>query len=454
MTKSWLVAISVIALLHSAVYIVHQRPDWQTEWSDQGGYQQLGAGLATSGEFTRTPNAPVYAPEAIRTPGYPAFVAVVYTLFGIGNHMAVAIAQAFVFMAICLLVFAMVRRVAGERAGLIGAAMTAAFSPLPYFGALVLTELWTAFLMTAMMLTTLAARDRRGYGLAILAGALAAFTGLTRPVFFLAPFGLFGLILLLDSFRDWRKWVLAMAVAAACLAPWFVYNYIYFNRITISPANGLGRGFFEASWQGVWSGRLEDQLTEIAGSPIDDAALDDAVRALAAEHREDPQPMLEYVHQWRRIRGLWADPQDRVKWAASRIVADQEFYRVGIANAKRDLGGHLKRRLIRALPVLWIGEIPYRHSAINDLPVIVIRLFWAVQAVIVGLAVLAVIRGWRGPKWRELLILAFPFAYITAVHSPLLTEARQSLPGMPSVIALAAIGVLLLTRSDTTRADI
>jgi 4-amino-4-deoxy-L-arabinose transferase-like glycosyltransferase len=453
-TRTALMLICAAALLHAAAYIVHQRPDWQTEWSDQGGYRQLGAGLATSGEFTRTPNAPVYAPEPIRTPGYPAFVAVVYKAFGLDNHMAVAITQAFVFMTICLLVFAMVRRVAGDRAGLIGAAITAAFSPLPYFGALVLTELWTAFLMTAMMTATLVARERRGYGMAIAAGALATFTALSRPVFFLAPFGLFGLIMLLDRFRDWRKWVVAMAVAAACLAPWFAYNYIYFDRITISPANGLGRAFWEASWQGVWRGRLQDELTETAGKPLDDAALDAAVRKLAAEHGEDPQPMIEYVHQWRDIRGMWTDPSDRIKWAASRIAADQEFYRVGIANAKRDLGGHIMRRFTRALPVLWIGEIPYRHSAINELPVAVIRLMWTIQAVILALAIFAVVRGLRGPKWRELLILAFPFVYITAVHSPLLTESRQSLPGMPSVIALAGIGVWLLTRSHSTRPDI
>src|SRR5690242_2771030 len=111
-TRTALIAICAAALLHSAIYIVHQRPDWESEWSDQGGYRQLGAGLAISGEFTRTPNAAVYAPEPIRTPGYPVFVAIVFKLFGVNNHMAVAIAQAFVFAAICLLVFAMVRRVA------------------------------------------------------------------------------------------------------------------------------------------------------------------------------------------------------------------------------------------------------------------------------------------------------------------------------------------------------
>ena len=38
--------------------------------------------MARSGEFTRFPESPVFIPEVIRTPGYPAFVAVIYRLFG------------------------------------------------------------------------------------------------------------------------------------------------------------------------------------------------------------------------------------------------------------------------------------------------------------------------------------------------------------------------------------
>lgn len=447
MTRLALGLICVAALAHAAAYIVHQRPDWNTEWTDQGGYRQLGAGLATSGEFTRTPGAAVYAPEPIRTPGYPAFVAVVYKLFGMHNHLAVAIAQAFLFAAICLTVFALCRYVMDDRAALVGAALTAAFSPLPYFGALVLTELWTAFVLTLTIAVTFKAWRSSNYGLAIAAGMLAALTALSRPVFVLMPFGLFGLIALLDRLQRWRLWAAAMLAATLCLAPWFAYNYVHFDRITVSPANGLGRAFWEASWQGVWQGRLQDRLTETAATHTDRVALDDAVRNIAAEQDADPGPMLEYVHQWQDIRGMWADPSDRVKWAESRIAADAEFYRVGIDNAMKDPAGHLFRRITHALPVLWIAEIPVRQSAINDLPWIVIRLIWTLQALLIVLAAMGVARAVRGPRWREALVLAFPFVYITAVHAALLTEARQSLPGMPSVIALSALGLATIFNS-------
>ena len=39
------------------------------------------------------------------------------------------------------------------------------------------------------------------------------------------------------------------------------------------------------------------------------------------------------------------------------------------------------------------------------------------------------------------VLLATPIVYVTAVHFPLLTEARQSLPAMPTVLLLAAIAL-------------
>src|SRR5688572_28618243 len=91
MPKKPLLVISLIALLHAAAYIVHQRPDWEISWTDQSGYIQLGRALATTGSFTRVPNSAEYVPEAIRTPGYPAFLALIYLVFGTNNQMAVAI---------------------------------------------------------------------------------------------------------------------------------------------------------------------------------------------------------------------------------------------------------------------------------------------------------------------------------------------------------------------------
>ena len=446
-----LACIVCVALLHAAAYIVHQRPDWAISWTDQSGYIQLGTALATTGQFTRAPQSATYVPESIRTPGYPAFLAAVYLVFGVGNQMAVVIVQAFAFAAICVVVFLIGRRVLNVRTGLIAAWLTAAFSPLPYFGALAMTELWTTFLLTLTVVVTFRARESTAAWLAAAAGLLAGLTALTRPVFVLLPFALFGSAMLLDRFRNSRRWLLAIAVALLTLAPWFTYNYIHFQRFTMSPANGFGRAVWEASWQGRWSGRLQNELTQIADQTRHDRALLDAkVLELARTHNEDPQPMLDYVHQWQDIRLLWFDVADPYERAMARMRADDTYMKQGIQNAMADPVGHVRRRLVRGLFVLWAAEIPYRYSEINSLPVWVIRVMWTLQAVVVVVALIGLGLGIRHPRWREILLVAVPPVYVTAVHWLLLTEARQSLPAIPALLVLTACGIYLLTTRAKT----
>ena len=441
-----LAVISLLALLHAAAYIVHQRSDWEISWTDQRGYIQLGAALATTGQFTRAPDSPHYVPEAIRTPGYPLFLALVYLIFGVENQMAVVAVQAVAFVGICWLAFAIGRRLAGERVGIIAAALTAAFSPLPYFAALAMTELWTTFLLTLTVLLTFHARDSARLRAAAFAGFLAGATALTRPVFVLLPFALFGVAMLVDGFRNSRRWIVATAVALLTLAPWFTYNFIHFQRFTMSPANGFGRAVWEASWQGRWSGRLQNELTQIANQTRQDRdLLDSKVRNVAAASGERPEPMLEYVHQWQDIRALWFDVADPYDRAMARMRADDTYMQQGIRNAMADPVGHLRRRIVRGLFVLWAAEIPYRYSEINQLPVWVIRAMWTAQALLVALAVGGVYAGLRRPAWRETLIVAVPPVYVTAVHWLLLTEARQSLPAIPSLLVLTAFAVHVMT---------
>lgn len=436
-----LLLITLIALAHSAVYIAHQQPDWDVAWTDQGGYRQLGAGLATSGRFTRSAAGDAFVPESIRTPGYPLFVAAVYKFFGVGNQMAVAMAQGIVFVAICLMVYGLASRILSHSGALVAAVLTALFSPIPYFGALVMTEVWATFMLTATLLATMRLRERSDAVTAVVAGALAAGTALTRPAFVLLPLLLFGVMAAVDGRRLRRAYATAAVAAAVTLLPWFAHNYVYFNRITISPANGLGRAVWEASWQGVWDGRLQNDLTLTAERLWDRTALDSEVRRMAEEAGLDPAPMLAYVHQWQDIRRPWMDLTDRRQWMLARIEADGVYFRTGIENALQDPISHFKRRLLRGVPVLWIGEIPYRYSQINRLPTWLIRAIWGAQAALILLAAGGAWACAAAGRWREALLLGVPFVYITAVHAPLLTEARQSLPGMPAVIVLAATGL-------------
>ena len=122
--------IVLVALAHATFFIIYQSPDWPTQWTDQAGYTRLGGALAKTGRFTRYPDYPRYVPEVLRTPGYPIFVAAVNRTIGEGR-LPVASAQAAVFAAICLLVYAMARLVENDRVALAAGLAPPLYPTLP-----------------------------------------------------------------------------------------------------------------------------------------------------------------------------------------------------------------------------------------------------------------------------------------------------------------------------------
>ncbi len=440
-----LFVIVLVALAHAALFIAYQRPDWDVAWSDQGGYKQLGAAMARSGEFTRFPDSPVFIPEVIRTPGYPAFVAVVYRFFG-EHTMPVAIAQAFVFALICLIVYAIGRRVAGERTATMAAVMTAVFPPLPYYGALVLTEVWTTLMMVLACLVCLRAMQHDRVRDFVLAGVLFSLTTIVRPAFVLLPFGLaIAMPVLVPSERARARrvgqWVALAVAAAITLVPWFTYNYVYLGRVTLSPAGGIGRGLWEGSWQGRWPGQLHNELTHAAEQTADRDALDRRVRDTAAAAGLPPERMLTYVHEWQDIRRIWEAPTDPMERARARVVADEEYLRHALVHIRDDVPGWIARRLVYGTFILWASDLPIRYTDINATPPLVRRTIWALQVVLLGIAVAGVWMLLGRRRFGEAALLTLPLLYVTGVHLPLLCETRQSLPVKPLVITLAAVAM-------------
>jgi hypothetical protein len=182
-------------------------------------------------------------------------------------------------------------------------------------------------------------------------------------------------------------------------------------------------------------------LTLVADDVADRTALDLAVERVAARERLPAGPMLEYVHQWQDIRRIWTEPIDPYERAMARMKADQEYQRVALDNLRRGSLLHLAKRKTRGVFILWAAEIPFRYTDINRLPPSVIRLCWALQALICLAALSGLVVLVRARRVADACLLGAPLVYVTAVHFPLLMEARQSLPAMPVVLVLATIGV-------------
>jgi hypothetical protein len=70
----------------------------------------------------------------------------------------------------------------------------------------------------------------------------------------------------------------------------------------------------------------------------------------------------------------------------------------------------------------------------------VIRVCWAIQTVAFLIALVGAYALFRSQRVAQGLVLLAPILYISAVHFPLFTEARHSLPAQPILLLLATIG--------------
>jgi 4-amino-4-deoxy-L-arabinose transferase-like glycosyltransferase len=442
--RAELVFIVLIAATHAACFIAYQRPDWDSHWTDQNGYMRLGHALAQTGRFTRAPDSPQFVPEAGRTPGYPVFIALVERVLGRG-HLAIAIAQAGVFVVICLLTYSVAKTVATERVATAAGLITALYPPLPYFGALAMSEVLTVATVTAGILFWLhALRRDDSIGWLVASGAAFAWAALTRPIFLYLPVFLVACDwLLVPRARPARRVRSRLAMIAAFLAvltPWLIYNAVYFKTLTFRGA-GVGRVLFEGVWQVEWPGHVEATLTSIADRTIDRAELDRRVRVYAATVQMPPEPMLEYVHEWQDVRKIWVEPTGAMDRPFARVAANHEYLRVALEKIRRDPLRHALRRATLAPLLLWVTDIPVRYSDINQLSPWVIRAMWLLQLLGMLLAARGLVVVWRRGLRVEAAAFAAVLLYVTAVHVPLYTEGRYSLPAKPIAIVLAAVAV-------------
>ena len=121
-----------------------------TNWLQHGVYGQTQGGQ---------PEKQILPTDA-RLPGYPAFLAGIFWLFGVGNFKAVMLTQILVDLATCLIVADLARRTVSERAARIAFVLAALCPFLANYAAAVLTETLEIF-FTALALDCAAAALNR-----------------------------------------------------------------------------------------------------------------------------------------------------------------------------------------------------------------------------------------------------------------------------------------------------
>jgi len=226
-------------------------------------YAQIAVNVVEHRSYSIESEEP-YPPTYIRVPGYPLFLAGVYSLFGANNNRAVRVVQAVLDTITCLLVsfLAMAwcpatwRRDKRRRAGLFALAL-AVLCPFPaIYVATILTETNASLLVTACVLAaTLGMKSTSAKKSAewwILAGLAGGAVTLFRPdggMFVAAVGATLVLVVLRRDPATWRRTLLGGAALslgfAIALGPWAIRNARVFGVFQpIAPAQANMPGEF------------------------------------------------------------------------------------------------------------------------------------------------------------------------------------------------------------------
>jgi 4-amino-4-deoxy-L-arabinose transferase-like glycosyltransferase len=342
-----------------------------------------------------------------RTPGYPFFIAGLYSIFGV-HLLAVQLAHCLLFAGTCWLVQDMARRIYSARVGLIAGVLCALHpSLLRYVPDLHLETLLTFLFTLSVWLSCRfyeAPSVKRGLALGIVWGVAS----LTKAVVLLYP-AIFGVLFLWSRRRRGTagesvfglKRLVPLGVAfvamALTISPWTVRNYVVtgkFVPITTGAADAVLRSY-------VFS---RTEFITLQRPPYTDA--ENEVNA--------------------EFRALCA--KEGAVWEADDLQTES----ILAVEAKRRVlaapGAFIKKTFV-GIFTFWYQMTSLKNSLAAGAMALVAWIFAAI-----GLR-----RSWREgqPAW---LLLA-PIVYLNLFLAALLSFGRYSVPVLPCLVALAAFGL-------------
>lgn len=405
---------------------------------DGRAYHQLATTLLAHHRLAYTADS---APNALRTPGYPLFVAAFYACFG-ERPWVVLLAQIALDLSSCLLLYVLVERRAGPRAASFAALLFALDPFLSLFSATALLSdtLFVFLLLLAVWLLdrSLSEPDAKRSPAGTARTALAlGLNVLIRPVSQFLVVVFLAILLIArrgTPARALRHAALFTLVFAAVLAPVLVRNHAVFGRVALSSSDSYNLLILNA-------GPLEMHRTGRDMHEVEHALRAEA-DSLAASTGADPAKLndLEHAVFWRRVAldHIRRDPVTFVKVYAKGVV--HMFGNLGTSVFSNAFGWpqtefQLKRY---ASPAEALAAFVRTKggAAIALAVVLAAWLLFTYATAAVGLWVVARRREWWGAAIVALAIGGY-FVAVTGAAG----LARFKMPVVPFYVAFSAVAL-------------
>jgi 4-amino-4-deoxy-L-arabinose transferase-like glycosyltransferase len=389
--------------------------------ADGPSYERYAQNLVDHLKFSDATGPPLY-PSVLRTPGYPAFLALLRLLAG-DSVLVVRIAQFALLAATAILVQRVGRTLLGARVGLVAGVLCATSLPLIWLANYHLTESASAFLLVAVVWILIRAGTGGLWDHAAV-GALMAILALVRPEFAAAVAPIAAGVLLWHraggrTDRLLRPAVL-LAAFVAVMAPWTVRNAIVAHRF-VPLGTGSGPSLYVSAEQ--YAGRISYQLT-----PSEYAAL------------YGPNGTFRRITRAadRRV----AATRGSIAQGTRRELAENDAIMAAARRAFRALSvGQVARSLPKRVAYLWgTADYPPLGASYTTAAHRLAQVQWALLVVLIVLGAVVAVSRLRARTWPLFL---FP-VYVTLEHLVFHAQGRYSVSPRPILMLFAALGVAWL----------
>ncbi|MEW5983881.1 MAG: glycosyltransferase family 39 protein [Acidobacteriota bacterium] len=392
-----------LLLLLGVVLLVHLGVAWASRdgliQDDADSYVRLGSNLAAGHGFVFEPGR---TPTSWRAPGYPVLLAVVFWLTG-ASLTAARIVSAFIWTLTTLITYALGRRVVGDRAALLAAALVGLSPELAGLTGLLWSETLFTCLFLASVWTIVRWRtDTPSWPAAVAAGALVGAAVLTRSTaVVLFPLLWFSAFTSAAPRAQIGRTILVTVLGLTILGGWTARNYLLHDQFVLVESN-VGYN--------LYIGNSPDTPIPFAWQKAATLAYDERYHAILGGHSKESQnallarAALDYVRE------------NPLRTAALALGKAFDFWLPDFFIARNVRAGSFGPAYARA----WLAVLVLTVGAYLLVMGMACRHAWANR--------------WAWSTWFVALVLIL----YTVPHMLVYGASRYHLPLMPLVMILAA----------------
>ncbi len=188
-----------------------------------------------------------------RTPGYPAFIALVYAVFGARPWIVILI-QAFIGTLTIFLVHLWARQWFDEKVANVSALLFAIEPHVIVYGACLLTETLFVFIVMLSMIAWYRSMSNRNIALTAVSAALMGYAVLIKPVAVIFPAAIIFLVIIFNNTNlrfKIKSVIVYVLLFFLVMSSWMFKNYQQYGHFSLSHINGFNLLYVSAAYTEV-----------------------------------------------------------------------------------------------------------------------------------------------------------------------------------------------------------